>query len=438
MTGFALPSLPASKLKHAPEPTPDASTSEEVTDPRVEDQPPPPPPLHYDPPEWSALCPPESSFSFEILKNGSIVETVKVSKPVMLLGRLPTCDLSQEHASISRHHAVIQSSATQLFLFDLGSAHGTFVNKQRVAARMHVRVREGDLVRFGASSRFFVVVGGPVGEEEVVEEEEVRRQKQRKVAGKVNLEKVEEKEFEVSWGFAEDASEEEGRGVGPGGASGRMEEEDEDALELNGFVADPDAYYYKDSKKALKTWCDSRNVELVYGMEEEGYGITKVFVSTVRLVLEGGVAVTGVGKGARKKEAERQAALETCIKLDRRNILRAAPSASTQGFKRKSAQNEDDDDSFYDRTERTKKPKKADTTNPHTAETYDTLVQKVQDKQAQIDTVNGEIAALETPTATTGASKPEGDDDDGLDQILLGLESSTKEKQKRVLVERRR
>ncbi|ORY29422.1 hypothetical protein BCR33DRAFT_857692 [Rhizoclosmatium globosum] len=426
MSSFAVPSVPASRLSQvqptseaAPAPTTTPTTSSESNLNKQRNEPPqPPPPLNYDEPDWSSLSPSDSRFSFEVIKNGSIIETVPVEKAVVVVGRLPTCDFALEHASVSRLHAVIQSSEAGLFVFDLGSAHNTFLNKSAIPPRKHVKLKRGDIVRFGQSSRMFVVTGGP--EEEVAQEPQ-----QEKVTFKtVNKERKAEpeKEFEVSWGFGEDASNDDAP------ASGMMLDEDEESFDLAGVSnVDPDAYYYKDSKKALKTWCDSRNLDMVFTFDEEGHGVSKVFVATIQLVLDGGYTLTGTGKGARKKEAERNAALEACVKLDRRGILRSTASAHSSSSKRRAAQN-DDDDSFFDRTERPKKAR----VQSNVSETYESIVAKLNEKRTELESLDSDIASIDAPSASAS------EEIDELDQFVMGLESSAKQKKKRVLLEKRK
>ena len=43
----------------------------------------------------------------------------------------------------------------QIFLYDLGSTHGTFLNKRKVKQRAYIPLRCGDLLRFGQSSRLY-------------------------------------------------------------------------------------------------------------------------------------------------------------------------------------------------------------------------------------------------------------------------------------------
>ena len=68
-------------------------------------------------------------------------------------------------------------------LFDLGSRHGTKLNKQDVPARTHVRWHVGSMARFGESTRLVVLnaEGGP-DQEEPVDTEEDRQRAARRVA----------------------------------------------------------------------------------------------------------------------------------------------------------------------------------------------------------------------------------------------------------------
>lgn len=83
-----------------------------------------------------------------------------MSKSLWVVGRLPICDLSLEHQSISRYHAVIQSRQDgSLLLYDMDSSHGTSLNKTALPPRRHVRLTNGDMIRFGQSTRIYIVQG---------------------------------------------------------------------------------------------------------------------------------------------------------------------------------------------------------------------------------------------------------------------------------------
>lgn len=44
------------------------------------------------------------------------------------------------------------------YILDLGSANGTYVNNQRIDARRYVELMEKDVVKFGYSSREYVLL----------------------------------------------------------------------------------------------------------------------------------------------------------------------------------------------------------------------------------------------------------------------------------------
>lgn len=104
-------------------------------------------PLPYKEPKWSGI--PNETYSFEVLKSGKILENVSLnSKPFYVFGRLSTCDIHMTHPTISRYHAVLQyrSQETEnnpigFYIYDLGSTHGTFLNKNRIESNMFVRVQ---------------------------------------------------------------------------------------------------------------------------------------------------------------------------------------------------------------------------------------------------------------------------------------------------------
>lgn len=132
----------------------------------------------YQEPPWGG-CPSEedsSGYSLETVKGGAVLDRVSLAgRSRLLVGRAPGCDLSLAHPCVSRHHAVLQcrpprssaegeeeplaseSPEPGLYIYDLDSAHGTFLNKSRVPPRTYCRVRVGHVLRFGGSSRLFIL-----------------------------------------------------------------------------------------------------------------------------------------------------------------------------------------------------------------------------------------------------------------------------------------
>ncbi|KAJ3386780.1 Kanadaptin [Entophlyctis sp. JEL0112] len=427
---FAVPAAPASASRQQGAPAA-VHSNRAHSDANAADVPPPPPSLNYDIPSWSGLSPAVQTCMLEVIKNGAIVDTVHIEKPVMLFGRLPTCEVSLDHASVSRQHAILQSSAfpeqPALSLFDLNSAHGTFLNKTRIQPRTHTPLRDGDIFRFGMSSRVFVVCGlvsadgDDPGDRISTSSTEATKALPAQMSNSSSND-----DFEVTWGFGEDA----------------VNYSDESLYDVDDSAGpvDPDAYYYRDSKKALKTWCDARNHDITFTFEEEGFGNNKVYVATLRLDIDGGREIVATGRAARKKEAERQAALDACIKLDRRKILRSTSSGASKSeavSKRKKFDDDDDNDSFYDRIEgvfkvRQKKPKKSEV-EATAPETFESLSEKLKEKTDLLNTVNSEIEAIDASINAKEANP----DVDEIDQYVSDLETASKFKLKKTLVEKR-
>jgi len=77
------------------------------------------------------------------------------------------CDMQLMDNSVSRYHAVLQHGENGLFIYDLGSTHGTFVNDHKelrneglLEKRKYKRLLATDIVMFGNYSFYYVVEGG--------------------------------------------------------------------------------------------------------------------------------------------------------------------------------------------------------------------------------------------------------------------------------------
>ena len=76
------------------------------------------------------------------------------------------CDIRLHHSSSSTVHAVLQyrlrtdshGRHVYPYLIDLGSTHGTFLNRRRIDANRYYKLEENDLIQFGESSKEFLLL----------------------------------------------------------------------------------------------------------------------------------------------------------------------------------------------------------------------------------------------------------------------------------------
>lgn len=114
----------------------------------------------FQPPPW--VKPPKlENCGLRVIKDGKKIETITEigRKSFVLLGRNATMsDIKLEHPSISRRHALLgHGSSGNLYVMDLGSSHGTFVNAKALTKRKREPLRDGYTVKFGASTREYIV-----------------------------------------------------------------------------------------------------------------------------------------------------------------------------------------------------------------------------------------------------------------------------------------
>lgn len=128
--------------------------------------------LQYNIPESSNLPPIE--YTLEVLRNGSIIDYISLShRPYTVFGRSPDSDVVLEHPTISRYHAIVQYKSefehgqpAGIYLYDCGSTHGTFINKKRLEPKVYVRIKIGYIIKFGQSTRLYLVQGDAEAEAE--------------------------------------------------------------------------------------------------------------------------------------------------------------------------------------------------------------------------------------------------------------------------------
>ena len=96
------------------------------------------------------------------LVNTQAGTALSLNREMVFVGRLK-CDVVLESASIDNRHAVICFNPKDgcVYLRDLNTVHGSFVNEQKLPGASYVKIQPNDKLRFGLSSQIFIVSNGP-------------------------------------------------------------------------------------------------------------------------------------------------------------------------------------------------------------------------------------------------------------------------------------
>ncbi|XP_037274788.2 kanadaptin [Rhipicephalus microplus] len=383
--------------------------------------------VQYNEPPWSGV--PDREYNFQVLKAGVIVSNFPLDKPYIVIGRKDDCDIVLEHPSISRYHAVVQfrtgePGTSGFYLYDLDSTHGTCVNKEQVRARSYKRLRVGYMVKFGGSSRNFILEGPDDDQEDesdltVTEIKELRkkqeeeaRQREAEAKAKAEADKAKEDEGGVDWGLGDDAEDEDPSSENPFALAGNNED-----------------LYIDDPKKTLRGWFEREGYELQYNVEEKGYSH---FVCTVELPIDtatGAPAIAEASVKGKKKEAVIACALEACRILDQHGELRKSCHEARKRKEKNWEENDfydSDEDTFLDRTgtiekkrEMRRKMAKKEATE---VDTYDTLLEKLRIVEEQIGQVQAKLEE-----SKRASERAENEADDSLEAFMNALKSRSLE-----------
>jgi FHA domain len=87
------------------------------------------------------------------LANNLLLDRIANLTPIAsswLVGRSPDCAITVHHKTVSRHHAVISHHPTKgLYLMDVGSSNGTWINRHRLQPSEQRWLQDGDVIQFG-------------------------------------------------------------------------------------------------------------------------------------------------------------------------------------------------------------------------------------------------------------------------------------------------
>lgn len=159
----------------------------------------------YHPPDWSAV--PIEAFNLEVLKDGLIIDTIHLAdKAYYTLGRQhDIVDIPMDHPSISRIHAVLNyRSDGSLMLLDLNSAQGTYLNKSICEKNVYHRVYVGDIIKFGASTRKYIVNGPDEQRLPEYNSANLINLREKLQSRSQEIKRKLERDNECSWGFSDE------------------------------------------------------------------------------------------------------------------------------------------------------------------------------------------------------------------------------------------
>ncbi|KAJ0230810.1 Kanadaptin-like protein [Hirschfeldia incana] len=366
-------------------------------------------PVPYTIPEWSG--PPCHRFQLEVLKEGAIVDHLDVhEKGAYMFGRDVLCDFSLEHPSISRFHAVIQYKRSGVaYLFDLGSTHGTLINKNKVDKRVYVDLHVGDVIRFGGSTRLYIFQGPselmpPERDLQLMREAKLRREMSEREASLRRARQQASMADGVSWGMGEDAIEE--------------EEEDVEEITWQTYTGVLTPKQEKTKEKVLKR------------LEKIGHMKKEVAAIRAKDISQGGLTQGQQTQIARNDQRtaellEELETLEETLNDSIRESLGAKTGKKPNGKKKGAVVDEEnfssDEDDFYDRTTK-KKPSTQKGSESQTVETVDSLLEKRGKVLKEIEEKNEQLSAEKNKMETE--TVPEVSSGDSLDAYMTGLSST--------------
>lgn len=401
------------------------------------------PALHYEVPPWACEPDPAHKFQFEILKEGKLIASYDLSNrknsTFVVIGRIkPGCDLLMEHPSISRYHCILQYGNDKMsktgkgwHIFELGSTHGSRMNKKRLPPKQYIRTRVGFIFQFGESTRILNFVGPEEDSEpewDCSPTEMKLRKHKKELEAKLRAAAAQEM-------IDDEKREKEEEGCGWGMDYGE-DEKPLTTVETDAhLMEDREAYYNQDPKKALQKFFEREGFDMNFEFSEQGQGHTHKWVCSIELPVE----IDGVDRAftasatvsTSKKDAQIQCALDACRILDTYNVLRKSNTKLRMQRKTLEANDyyDEDDDLYLDRTgqlekQREKRKQWAEEGFGHKrteTDTYESLCRKLEESKKEIIECQKHLDEL---SAGTKKSRTIDQGGDVLDDYIRQLEKS--------------
>merc|ERR1711997_939600 len=118
--------------------------------------------INYSEPEEARK--PKRRWRFYVFKGEETMPVMHIHRQsAYLIGKdRKIADIPVDHPSCSRQHAVLQyrmvNNKVKPYVIDLNSSNGTYLNNQKIDPQRYVELREKDVVKFGYSSREYVLL----------------------------------------------------------------------------------------------------------------------------------------------------------------------------------------------------------------------------------------------------------------------------------------
>lgn len=386
----------------------------------------------YKEPPWSTIS--DENYSFEVIKNGAVIDKIELKdKAFHVVGRLPSCDIPMEHPSLSRHHAVLQFSNGTAesypkgwYLFDLDSTHGTWINKNKVPAKKYHRLHVDYVVKYGGSTRLFILHGPNTDREEESELSvaEMKEQRERQLKEAEVLRQAELAEKEKKAELIRKQEEDKGCLWGIDDVEGVDDEDEENPFAT--LSTENEDLYIDDPKKSLNGYFEREGYDPPqYEFSDAGFGKRKC---TVELPIDGPNGeplMAEVVLSGKKKEAVIQCALEACRILDRHGLLRKATHESRKKKERNWEEDDyydSDEDIYLDRTGTIEKKRQIRMNkvgkSGKSAETYDSLLERHTEIVMEMQEIENKLAQAKAEAAAF-----ENEEVDALDAYMTAIKS---------------
>jgi smad nuclear-interacting protein 1 len=95
-------------------------------------------------------------FRLYCYKQGKLIDTI-ILNAFETIGKLELNTIVLAHESISQQHCALQYKGTKLYLVDF-SSNGTWCNGKRVPSDKYYELLPNDCIKFGMSTREYVVI----------------------------------------------------------------------------------------------------------------------------------------------------------------------------------------------------------------------------------------------------------------------------------------